>query len=432
MSQLTSAVGARGRRSKRVLAAAAVVLLLAAAGCSEDDPVSSDSNAEDTVPAQDAADLLGPDDVATGDPVKIGLVSDGVTESFDNSDELRAGEAAAAYFNQHQGGIAGRPIELVTCEIGGDPAGAADCANKLIAEDVLAVTLSQTTATEAIWETLHDAGIPTFFTQANSPDMEADATTSFMVFNPAATFFGLPIAVAEAENTTKIGFVVIDVPQAVEIIEQNDDLLTNAGIDYDVVRVPIGTADMTSQMQQVKNSGAGVVQVIGNDAFCIAAFQGLAAVAYEGAISAISQCFTDATREAMPTGLEGINVLSSLAVGDTSDPTYQMYQAIMTAYGQDVVDVDNLVAMGGYAAVAALGTALQDLTGEVTVDTVVAAIKAMPESVYPGGAGMTYRCGGSAVPTSPAICTNQWLRTELDAAGNPTTYSVEDSSDLFD
>lgn len=414
--------------------AAVGALLLVAAGCGDDGETSSDGEreTEETVQEASVEDLLGPEDPASGEPVKIGLVSDGATEAFDNSDELRAGLATAEYFNTHKGGIGGRPIELITCEMGATPTGATDCANQMINEGVVAVALSQSAVTEAFWEQMHDAGIPTFFTQASGDAIEADEQSSFIVFNPFATFFGLPIAVAEAEDADKVAFVVIDVPQAVEIIEGDGEaLLADAGVEHEVIRVPIGTADMTSQMQQVVDSGAGVVQVIGNDAFCIAAFQGLKAVNYDGAITAITQCITDGTREAMPGELGGINILSTLALGATDDPTYQLYQAVMGEYGQDVEDVDNLIAMGGYAAVASLATALQDISGDITPETVIEAIRSMPESEYPGGGGVTYRCGGTADPDMPPVCTNQWLRTELDADGNPTTYVVEDSTDLM-
>ncbi len=416
----------------RAAVAVTAICLLAAAACTDDSGGKTETGSDDTVPAQAAQDLLGPEDVAAGEPIKIGLVSEGQTEAFDNADELRAGKATAAYFNQHKGGVAGRPVEIVTCETGADPSKAAGCANQFITEDVAAVALSQSGYTQAIWEPLHAAGIPTFFSQASGKDIESDPNTTFMVLNPEATFFGLPIAVAEAEQADKIAYVVIDVPQAVEILEASgEEVMAKAGLDYDVVRVPLGTADMTAQMQQVVSGGADVVQVLGNDAFCIAAFQGLAAVGYTGSITAVNQCITDATREAMPTGLEGISILSSLAIGDVDDPSYQLYLAVMDAYGQDVQDVDNFVSVGGYAAVAGLLTALQDLEGEVTHQTVADAIKAMPESPYPAGGGMVYRCGGSAVPTSPAICTNEWLRAVLDADGNPSTYTVEDSTGLF-
>jgi branched-chain amino acid transport system substrate-binding protein len=422
-------------RRRRAVALLAFLAVLFAAACGDDGGSGdggsgSGDETEETVTGDDAETLLGPADPASGDPVRVGLVSDGASQAFDNTDELRAGEATADYFNARKGGIAGRPIELVTCETGASPAGAADCANQMIEEGVVAVTMSQSAVAEALWEQLHAAGVPTMFAQASGSSMEADTESTFMVFNPITTFFGLPIAVSQAEDDAKIAFVVIDVPQAVEIIERNEAFLEAEGIDYEVVRVPIGTADMTSQMQQVVDSGAGVAQVIGYDAFCVAAFQGLRAVAFDGEIAAITQCITDGTREAMPGGLEGINVLSTLALGATDDPTYQTYQAVMGEYGQEVEDVDNLIAMGGYAAVAALGTALEGLSGEATPATVVEAVRAMPESEYPGGGGVTYRCNGEADPKIPPTCTNQWLRTTLDADGNPTTYTVEDSTDL--
>jgi branched-chain amino acid transport system substrate-binding protein len=433
-----SSAGRNGGRGRRFLAVAlAGALAVASTACGDDEGTEEETDAteasqtDETVAEETAADLLGPDDPATGEPVLIGLISDGATAAFDNTDELRAGQATAEYFNAHQGGVGGRPIELVTCETAGTPEGATDCANQMIEAGVAAVTLSQSAVTGLLWETLHPAGIPTWFTQASGEELEVDEESTFIVFNPDGSFFGLPVATAEADGVDKIAFVVIDVPQAVEILEgPGAQLLEDAGLEFEVIRVAVGTADMTTQMQQVVASGAGVVQVIGNDAFCIAAFQGLEAVAYEGSITAITQCVTDATREAMPGGLEGINLFSTLALGATDDPSYELYQAIMTEYGDDVTDIDNLTSMGGYAAVASLATALQELPAEVTPEAVIETIRSMPESEYPGGAGVTYQCGIEVDPDFPPVCTNQWLRTQLDADGNPTTYTIEDSTEL--
>jgi branched-chain amino acid transport system substrate-binding protein len=433
MSDPTSIVGQRSGRVRRVLAVAVVgTLLLVMAACSDDDEGNGGDSTDGTSQEQ-TTDLLGPENQASGEPIRIGLVSDGATDAFDNTDELRAGQATAEYFNAHQGGIAGRPIEIVPCETRGTPEGATDCANQLIEQDVVAVALSQSAQTGVLWESLHAAGVPTWLTQASGDELEVDEESTFVIFNPNATFFGLPVAVAEADNVDKLAFVVIDVPQAVEIIEgDGGQLLTDAGFEYEVIRVPVGTPDMTTQMQQVAQSGAGVVQIIGNDAFCIAAFQGLNAVAYQGSITAISQCVTDATRDALPGGLEGVNVLSTLALGATDDPTFELYQAVMATYGGDVTDINNLTSMGGYAAVASLATALQGIgADDITRATVIEAIRSMPESAYPGGGGMSYQCNGQAFPEAPPVCSNQWLRTQLDADGHPTAYTVEDSTDLF-
>jgi branched-chain amino acid transport system substrate-binding protein len=123
-------------------------------------------------------------------------------------------------------------------------------------------------------------------------------------------------------------------------------------------------------------------------------------------------------------------VLSSVAIGATDDPTYQLYQAVIGAYGPDVRDPDNINAMGAYTVMSALATSLEGISGDITPASVIQTIKAMPEKDLPGGGGTTFRCGGSAMASYPAVCTNQWLRATLDAEGQPSAYEVEDSSDI--
>jgi branched-chain amino acid transport system substrate-binding protein len=119
-------------------------------------------------------------------------------------------------------------------------------------------------------------------------------------------------------------------------------------------------------------------------------------------------------------------------MGATDDPSYQLFQAVMDAYGHDVRDLSNIYASGAYTVMSALATSLNGISGDITPDSVTQTIKTMPEQPLPGGGGATFRCGGSAVPSLPAVCTNQWLRTTLDAEGQPASYEVEDSSDILE
>jgi branched-chain amino acid transport system substrate-binding protein len=328
---------------------------------------------------------------------------------------------------------ASHPVEVVTCETGADPAGATDCANQFVEEDVVAVALSQSAVAESVWEPLHAAGVPTLWFQATGQDILLDTESSFVIVNPLTTLFGLPISVAESEGADKVAFVLIDVPQARQAVEALGPTIPgNAGIDYEVIPIAPGTADMTPQMQEVADSGASVVHITGNDAFCIAAFNGLTSVGYDGAITALNQCITDATREAVPGDvLEGTSITASIALGAEDDPTYQTYRAVIDAFGEDVQDVENATAMGGYVAMASLLTSLDGISGDITPESVVAAIKAMPEQELPGGGGLTFRCGGSAIAMMSAVCSNEWLRTELDADGRPTAYTAVDSTDIL-
>jgi branched-chain amino acid transport system substrate-binding protein len=226
--------------------------------------------------------------------------------------------------------------------------------------------------------------------------------------------------------------VVIDVPQAIEGLENIYPILDEMGLEHETVAIPPGTADMTPQMQQVASSGAGVVHITGNDAFCIAAFNGLRAAGYDGAVASITQCITDATREGVPADvLEGTFVSSTIALGASDDPTFQLFEAVMDAFGQDLQDAGSATAMGGYVAMAALLTSLEEISGEITPETVIETIRSMPEAELPGGGGVTFQCGGSASAELPAVCTNQSLRTQLDAEGEPTAYEVIDSTELL-
>jgi branched-chain amino acid transport system substrate-binding protein len=428
--------GRRGGRPRRAIALAALsVLLLGAVACGDDDDDDAASEEDEATSGNEATDLLGPEDPASGEPVLIGMVSDGATQAFDNSDELRVAEATAEYWNTHKAGIAGRPIEVVTCETGADPAGGTDCANQMVEAGVVAVGLSQSAVADAVWEPLHAAGVPTLFLQTSAEGLLADPETSFTMVNPLATLFGTPIAAAESAGTDQIAFVNIDVPQANASFDSGaaDAILGNAGLEYELVKIPPGTADMTSQMQQVAESDAGVVQIVGNDAFCIAALQGLNAVGYDGEVTTISQCITDVTREAIPGDqLEGISITAIMALGATDDEAYQLYQAVMGTYGTEVTDVDNALTMGAYTTMASVAASLGGISGDITTATAAEAIKSMDEADYPGAAGLTFQCGGSAFPSSPAICSNNSLRASLDAEGVPASYEPVDSTEILE
>jgi branched-chain amino acid transport system substrate-binding protein len=424
----------RGRRSPRALAAAALYTCLVAAACGGDDDDGSSGDGDAAVDSEAQAGLLGPENPSTGEPVRIGMVSDGATAAFDTTDELRVAEATVEYWNTHRGGVAGRPLELVTCETGGDPAGGTDCGNQMVEQGVVAVVFSNSAVGESAWEPLHAAGVPTMFFQATGERLEGDAASTFLLVNPLPTLFGLPVSLAESSGADKVAFVVIDVPLAINAFESNGpQILENAGLEYDIVRVPPGTPDMSAQMRQIVDDGAGVVHVLGNDTFCIAAFQGLATAGYEGELAAVSQCMTDATREAIPGDqLEGMSVLSSVTLGAEDDPSYQLYRAVTDTYGDDINDTERFETMGAYTVTAALAGSLQGVTGEITAASATQAIKAMPEQDLPGGGGMTFQCGGSALASLPAVCTNQWLRATLGADGQPANYEVVDSSGILE
>ena len=421
----------RGPRRAALALAAVATIAVVAVGCADSEPADEGSGSStteaDSGTTPDSESLLGTPNEATGTPVTIGVISDGSTEAFDNSSEFVAARAAADYWNEYKGGINGHPVETVDCETKGDPSGGADCANKMIADGVVGVVLGQSAVAESVWKPLHDAQVPLMMLAASGEGPLADPDSTFLLQNGYSTLFSLPISVANETDAERVSFVVIDVPQALTAFESvAPALLDEAGLEYDVVKVAPGTADMTPQMQQVASSGATVTQVVGNDAFCIAAFNGLQAVGYEGEITTITQCVTDATRESVdPSVLDGMYLTATSAVGATDDEGYQLYVAIMERYTDDP-DVDNGITMGAYVSMASFLTGLEKLDGEVTTESVLSTIKSMDKVLMPGGGGLEYQCGGTQVPETPSVCTRQVLQAQLNAEGLPASYTVGD------
>jgi len=404
---------------RRAAATALAVAMLVATACG-DDTASSDEGTD----ATDTADVLGPAAPASGEPVKVGFISDGPNQVTDMGIELDVAEATAAYLNEHRSGIGGRPIELVTCVAETDPSRTTDCANQMVEEDVVGVVTGSLASAESVWDPLHQAGVPVMFYAVNGAELLQDPESTFILSNPVAGIVGTPLAAAEEEGASKVTVVVIDVPAALSIYEQAAPAAFEAaGIDLEVVPVPPGTPDMTPQMQQVVDGDPGVVQVVGNDTFCIGAFQGLQAVGFDGAVSTIAQCVTDATRQAVAADfLEGMVVSATAPVGVDS-PSTRLYEAVVQTYGDDV-DISRITGMNVFITVAGFATALEGISGEITPASMTAAIKAMPETELPGSGGLTFRCDGEAVPSAPAVCMRGGLVTVLDENGEPGSYET--------
>lgn len=141
------------RRTRRfaALALAATVALAACGGDddsdADDEPAteeSTDEPATDDEPADEPADDGGdePAGEATGEPIKIGFQNAEGDPNGSFPEYSIAARAATEYINAELGGLGGRPIELIVCEMAITPDDSQRCANELVAEGVEAVVSS--------------------------------------------------------------------------------------------------------------------------------------------------------------------------------------------------------------------------------------------------------------------------------------------------
>jgi branched-chain amino acid transport system substrate-binding protein len=407
---------------RRLTVISAAGLLLSATAFTSGSSATTSTSASDSRgrPANNTS-ILGPKNVAHGAPINVGVVSDGRTPTFDNTVELRAADAVGKYVNDYRGGFAGRPINLVKCEANGDPGKTSDCANQLIQANVALVIAGAISNNATLHTALHSAHIPLFVFGTGDQSILSDADSTFQLASANAGLSALPIAAAQKHKIAKVNAVVIDVPAATSFYTGvGKRIFDTARVKLNLVAVPPGTPDVTPQITQITSGGKSAVFIIGDETLCIAAIKGLRAANFSGPITTLNYCDDAAIKKAVGSGMKGVIMAASSPLGDTKDPGYRLFTAIIHTYGSGSIDPSSAQASNMFSTILAARDALEGLTGTVTTASIISTIKAMPEKPVPAGGGIRYRCNGKADPSTPAVCTRGVLQTILDSNGNPT------------
>lgn len=400
-------------------------------GDTADDTSSSDTtSATDSSATTTPGDPLGTPNEATGEPVIVGLMGTGADCaqcSEGGALEEPAAEASVAWVNDYLGGVGGRPIQLEVCNNDLDPSKSIDCANQMITDGAVAV-ITGADSTPTGWEVLHDAGIPVVSFATTESSFVEDPDSTFVLQDPSALTVEFPIGVADEVDADNVSILVIDLPAATDIYanDATQQIFDDAGIDPAIVPAPLGAVDMTPQAQQiVQDNPDGLVNIVGHDAFCIPAINGLNAAGFTGTIATISFCVTDAMREAIPGDtLEGMRLGASDTLGDPNDPSTQQFNAVMDEYQPSDIPRDASSVVAIYASFAGLAIGSAGIEGEVTSDSIIDAMHSMDNEVLPGTGGRLFRCNGKASDTGPAVCSASGLSATLDAEGRPVSYAV--------
>jgi branched-chain amino acid transport system substrate-binding protein len=411
---------------ERALALLGVAALLVAA-CSSDDS-GGGAGGDEGASAVDPADVLGPENVAAGDPVVVGYVYDGTTDVIDNAAELDAAQAAVEYVNQHLGGVAGRPLELDVCSTDQTPSGAADCVTQMVADGVPVALNGVTGQGPVLFPRLAEEGVPVF--TPGTGDQESLTTPGIYIMgNGILSLLAGPAQLAADAGFDRAAIVVIDVPAASGVLEEAAPLFYDqVGVEVDVVTVPPETPDMTPNIAAELANDPGQFAIVGDPAFCAKALTGLANAGFDGTIMVIPHCLDDAVVESA-TNLDGA-VMTTFTTTDPDSEEHQLYDAVMESYADASVDRGG-VAPTGYQAVVGFVRAMAGLTGDVTAESVQAALAAMPPTPMPLADGITFQCDGQKVLIAPNICSTDVLQTELDADGNAKGYTILEGASLL-
>lgn len=236
---------------------------------------------------------------ASGDPVKIGYVSTGAF--FPTAAE--AVEDAATFINAELGGIEGRPIEIVTCDISTPDAGGSCGAEFANDADINLVIMGPTLVGN------------TSFYQSTGGNTSVMITTPLDLADygtPSATAYYGGALGAAVGGALFVGSALK--PSTVAIVLTNDaagqggasvlvPLLEQFGIDVSPVFVePTATSPEIASALQASGADTADVLVLGLfDRGCIAAYDALQSLGIDPTVVTTGACWSDPMQEHMAT-----------------------------------------------------------------------------------------------------------------------------------
>ncbi|MBA4022607.1 MAG: branched-chain amino acid ABC transporter substrate-binding protein [Gordonia sp.] len=379
---------------------------------------SSDDGGDTAAEPSANESVLGTPNKATGTPVTIGFVSEGQSQSIDVTDEIRGAEAAANYANEYLGGIGGHPIEVKSCQALAQPAVATDCANQMVQAKAAAVVGPTPGELDNLVDVLSPAGIPLVI-HSGTTQKGLSSPGVFSLTNGTA-YFAISATAAKDEGLKNTVGVAIGVPGAEGPTRQLGSLIWgNAGLDFSVVGIPPGTADMTPQISAA-GADADNFFVIGNDSFCTSAFKAIKTTKPTAPIFAIDRCVTIGGGSSIPNGYEDINVATALNLSPDA-PDSQLYSAVLAKYG-DGAKFGQL-SSAGYAPMLGMIKALNAAkVTDPTQQTIMEAMKTAPPTEYPLTNGIMFQCNGKQIPISPNICSADGILAKATKNGELTDF----------
>ena len=221
------------------------------------------------IAAAGARSALGTPHQATLPAVTIGLIAD--TGGGAGPAELtveQGAKAAVAYENKYQDGLEGHKIKLYICENQATPAGGQACANDMVQHGVAADIEPFTGQGPTEVPTITGAGIP-YISLTGASQQELTTPGVFDLSGGFPADLGAYALSAKQHGYKKVAFLVENVPSAIQGAQAIGGLVFKAaGIDFTVIPVDPGTADMSPQLQSAVSGGANAVGMVGDVTFC--------------------------------------------------------------------------------------------------------------------------------------------------------------------
>ncbi len=309
------------------VAATGAVLALALSACSQ-------VGASETAATGRAEDPLAGLD---GEPIKVMTIGNWTQPQLGTANpEFPAGAQAAAAAANADGGIDGRPIEVIACSDELNTDTARQCARDAVEQGVVAIVGLQTTNEVAILPILESAGIPAVgvypFTNVSLTSPVSFPDVSGFVGQTLG--MGLQLAEAGADRVSAVvpgglGGIATEVGDAVNAGA------TSGGAEFTgLVQIPAKSADLTPAIASASENGASIAGFASDEASFINAVR---SVAPDAMISTFPFNLTDSVIESAGAAAEGVLAVDGLVPPTADTEGTKAFIEDLTAYDPSLV-----------------------------------------------------------------------------------------------
>ncbi|MGF1595766.1 MAG: ABC transporter substrate-binding protein [Acidimicrobiales bacterium] len=417
-----------GHRYRYLALLAALFLVAAACGSDDGDDSATDSGSET------GSETGG--DAPTGEPIKVMVEAPIDSQILPYPNIPETARVYAEWIND-QGGIQGRPLEIIVCDDRADAGEAANCARTAVSEGVVANVGGFTLDVGQAIPIYEENSIAWFGACCPLRDQEFKSPISFPLgfvnsFNPAAA-----IRMIEDGCESIVGVFGDDtanVPQ----IESYTNGFKSIGADVSdlrIVLVPVAPGDYSAQAAQINDPPADCVfgqlgQV--NWPPLISAMEGVGATPrYYGPQGNLDSTIV----EQFPESTEGAVVIG--VYPNIGAPVWDDFRAALETYEADPeLNYNSLAGLGTWTAFTVFTIVVDTIDGEIDNETFLAAANQM-DSIDTGGmVGIIdftseYTGGGGELPRifNRTVFFDHVVDGELVPLDDGQAYDMSDSYD---
>jgi ABC-type branched-subunit amino acid transport system substrate-binding protein len=313
-----------------------------------------------------------------GTPVKL-FATASVGSPIQNYPDIEASVKAAAKAINDAGGINGHPIELTFCNNRADPNESAKCTREAVQQKAAAVVGEADLFTPQTLPLLEQAGIPSIglITFGSPIDTKSEVSYPFTAGTYSA-YLALPFGLKQLGDK-RIGALSADLPTALSNNDYLKKAIEAAGLEYaGLVKVPTtGVTDYSPYAEKVKRLNADAVVHIATPAQVQGVMKAAQAIGVKTRWAHSSYAFGEAQAKSVGTAAAEGMLLASPSPSYHSDdiPAIKKYNEEMTAAGHTDPDLKRAAGINAWLAVHAFADVAKGIEGEITAESVTAALK---------------------------------------------------------